>query len=133
MKCKECGGPITDLKRRTMCGPVCELVRRRRAQRQWHLRHPEVNREWMRKKREDAAYAERELKQQRKYRRTKKAERMAQPGYVPRNKLTRGQARKIYRARGTQQSIADRFGISQQAVSRIKNKQQWKFLHEEAR
>jgi hypothetical protein len=40
-------------------------------------------------------------------------------------KLTLAQARKIYHAHGTQESIGIKFGVSQSAVSLIKSKKRW--------
>lgn len=43
------------------------------------------------------------------------------------NKLTYAKAARLLRARGTQQSISKRFGVSQATVSRVKNGKQWNY------
>jgi len=45
-------------------------------------------------------------------------------------KLTEQQALEIYHAEGTQQAIADKYGVDRPRVSKIKNKQIWKHIHE---
>jgi len=44
-------------------------------------------------------------------------------------KLTEDQARQIYAAAGSQQSIAARFGVCQQTVSHIKQRKTWEYIH----
>ena len=41
-------------------------------------------------------------------------------------KLTDAKARKIFTMKGTQQEIADKFGVAQAQVSKIKNRDTWK-------
>jgi len=47
-------------------------------------------------------------------------------------KLTEAEALEIYHAEGTQTEIAKEYGVAQTTIGRIKNKQQWGHIHDEA-
>jgi len=56
----------------------------------------------------------------------------AKKGRINTTKLTPQRVYEIYEMQGTQQSIADKYGVSRSAVQQIKTKNSWKCLWEES-